>query len=152
MLRGSRCTLKSKRRCICRTGRSRRSRSTKLGRIKPGEPNTPNGPLMYGTLPLRTLVLAGLLMASSRTYPLSYIDVYWQCRPTQPSVAAPHQVIEKPGFYDYAWLEPLLDISSGTFPSGLYQDPMIDLPAKDFKPRSELDTKIQAQCKGSRMI
>jgi len=48
--------------------------------------------------------------------------------------------------YYYASLEPLLDLSSGAFPSGLCQDPEIDLPAKDFEPRSELDGKINALC------
>jgi hypothetical protein len=40
----------------------------------------------------------------------------------------------------------LLDLASGSFPTGLYQDPKIDLPAQNFEPRSQLDSEVNARC------
>jgi len=47
----------------------------------------------------------------------------------------------------YCFEQPLLDLASGSFPTGLCQDPEIDLPAVDFKPRSKLDAEVNARCK-----
>jgi hypothetical protein len=46
----------------------------------------------------------------------------------------------------YCFEQPLLDLASGSFPTGLHQDPEIDRPAEDFKPRSELDAEVNARC------
>ena len=47
----------------------------------------------------------------------------------------------------YCFEQPLLDLASGSFPTGLCQDPEIDIPAVDFKPRSKLDAEVNARCK-----
>jgi amidase len=42
----------------------------------------------------------------------------------------------------YCFEQPILDLASGSFPTGLCQDPEIDLPPADFKPRSKLDAQV----------
>jgi amidase len=71
-------------------------------------------------------------------------------RAIAPYVAWPHRIDvgrETPWYdHGYCFGEPLLDLASGTFPTGLFQDPEIDLPASDFIPRSESDVVDQASC------
>lgn len=73
-----------------------------------------------------------------------------KCRAIAPYTAWPHRVdVDKeiPIYeHGYCFEQPLLDIASGTFPTGLNQDPAIDLPPIDFKPRSEQDIKENARC------
>jgi amidase len=69
-----------------------------------------------------------------------------------PCVAWPHRIdIGKDvPFYEEpacSFGEPLMDLASGTFPTGLIQDPDIDLPVKDFVPRSNIDGPLQEMCK-----
>jgi hypothetical protein len=47
------------------------------------------------------------------------------------------------------------DVSGRTvaaFPTGLRQDPTIDLPIQDFQPKSEDDKRLQGYCKLSNML
>jgi hypothetical protein len=77
-------------------------------------------------------------------------------RPVNVCVATPHAVdtVTSPqwrnyGFADYA---AILDISSAAFPTGLRQDPAIDVPVEDFKPKSDEDKRLQDLCKSSLWI
>jgi hypothetical protein len=69
---------------------------------------------------------------------------------TGPYTAWPHRIdIGKDvPWWDHAYCfeQPLLDLASGSFPTGLCQDPEIDLPASDFEPRSEIDAEMYARC------
>jgi amidase len=69
---------------------------------------------------------------------------------TLPYTAWPHRVDigreVTQGEHHFSSGQPLFNLSSGSFPTGLLQDPEIDLPATDFKPKSELDARIQARC------
>jgi amidase len=89
-------------------------------------------------------------MASSRKYLTSSAVCVTDIRATLPYTAWPHRVDigrEVPrGEHHFSSGQPLFDLSSGSFPTGLLQDPEIDLPATDFKPKSELDARIQARC------
>lgn len=70
-----------------------------------------------------------------------------------PYTAWPHRVdVDKDiPIYEHGYCaeQPLLDLASGTFPTGLFQDPEIDLPKQNFNPRSESDIKENARCKPS---
>jgi amidase len=74
-------------------------------------------------------------------------------RATLPYTAWPHRVDvgrEVPrGEHHFSSGQPLFDLSSGSFPTGLLQDPEVDLPATDFKPKSELDARIKGRCECS---
>jgi hypothetical protein len=65
-------------------------------------------------------------------------------------VAAPHSIgiKERPPApaYGFADCAALLDLTCAAFPTGLRQDPEIDTPNKDFKPRSDLDEELQNTC------
>lgn len=72
--------------------------------------------------------------------------------PAAPFLARPHGADlpnSKWGVFEhtYANFQPLFQLSTGSFPSGLFQDPSIDLPLRDFTPRSDLDKVVQALCK-----
>lgn len=71
-------------------------------------------------------------------------------RPTAPFVARPHGAGLQNKWnafeHTYSNIQPILDLASGAFPSGLHQDPSIDRPEPDFKPRSELDETVHALC------
>lgn len=66
-------------------------------------------------------------------------------------VASPHFIDtgsggDEPG-WGYADCSAILDITSAAFPTGLRQDPDIDVIDTDFKPRSAEDKKQQDLCK-----
>ncbi|WWC87431.1 uncharacterized protein L201_002320 [Kwoniella dendrophila CBS 6074] len=69
--------------------------------------------------------------------------------PAAPFLARPHGADlpeSRFGMFEhtYANFQPLLQLSTGSFPSGLFQDPKIDLPSRDFDPQSELDSQVHA--------
>ncbi|KIR50831.1 amidase [Cryptococcus gattii Ru294] len=69
--------------------------------------------------------------------------------PAAPFLARPHGADlpnSKWGVFEhtYANFQPLFQLSTGSFPSGLFQDPSIDLPLREFIPRSDLDKVVQA--------
>lgn len=71
--------------------------------------------------------------------------------PAAPFLARPHGAdlpSSKWGVFEhtYANFQPLFQLSTGSFPSGLFQDPSIDLPLRGFTPRSDLDKVVQALC------
>lgn len=71
-------------------------------------------------------------------------------RPVNVCVATSHAVevaepAETPN-YGFADCAAILDITSAAFPTGLRQDPTIDLPVKDFKPKSDDDKRLQDLC------
>ena len=71
-------------------------------------------------------------------------------RPVNVCVATPHTA-DTPTSpqrrnYGFADCAAILDITSAAFPTGLRQDPAIDLPAKDFKPKSDEDRRLQDLC------
>jgi amidase len=92
-------------------------------------------------------------MDLSRTYRTSSTTRVTDIRATLPYTAWPHRVDigkEVPrGEHHFSSGQPLFDLSSGSFPTGLPQDPETDLPATDFKPKSELDARINGKCECS---
>ncbi|WWC59837.1 uncharacterized protein I303_102399 [Kwoniella dejecticola CBS 10117] len=67
--------------------------------------------------------------------------------PAAPFLARPHGA-DMPesrfGMFEhtYANFQPLLQLSTGSFPSGLFQDPEVDIPRAEFEPRSKLDQRV----------
>lgn len=65
-------------------------------------------------------------------------------------VAAPHSIgikEESPApAYGFADCAAILDLTCAAFPTGLRQDPEIDTPIADFKPRGALDKELQDAC------
>jgi hypothetical protein len=49
--------------------------------------------------------------------------------------------------WGYADVAAILDRTAAAFPTGLRQDPAVDIPVKNFQPRSELDRELQDACK-----
>ncbi|WVF67413.1 hypothetical protein IAT40_002169 [Kwoniella sp. CBS 6097] len=73
-------------------------------------------------------------------------------RPTAPFTARPHGAnLPESRFgvfeYTYANLQPIFDLTSAAFPTGLRQDPAIDVPESSFEPRSKLDQTVHDLCK-----
>ncbi|KII95903.1 hypothetical protein PLICRDRAFT_232733 [Plicaturopsis crispa FD-325 SS-3] len=67
--------------------------------------------------------------------------------PSAPFVARPHGAdLPSSRFgmfeYTYANFQPILDLTAGVFPTGVCQDPAIDLPDTKFTPRSDLDMVV----------
>ena len=125
-------------------------RCTRHGRCNTSEPNSLNGGAINGKPLQHTLPPVNQLMDLSRKYLTSSTISVTDIRATLPYTAWPHRVDigrEVPrGEHHFSSGQPLFDLSSGSFPTGLLQDPEIDLPAVDFKPKSELDARIQARC------
>jgi hypothetical protein len=123
------------------------------GRCNISELKSPNGGVINGKPLQHTLPAVNPLMDLSRQYltssPINVTDI----RATLPYTAWPHRVDigkEVPrGEHHFSSGQPLFDLSSGSFPTGLLQDPEIDPPATDFKPKSELDARINARCEYS---
>jgi hypothetical protein len=71
-------------------------------------------------------------------------------------VATPHAVDTptSPQWRNYGFADcaAILDITSAAFPTGLRQDPAIDVPVEDFKPKSDEDKRLQNLCKSSLWI
>lgn len=71
-------------------------------------------------------------------------------------VATPHAVDTQGPHperdYGFADCAAILDVTAAAFPTGLRQDPVIDVPAKDFKPKSDEDERLQHICTFSLMI
>ena len=71
-------------------------------------------------------------------------------RPVNVCVATPHTVDVDPAVsgasYAFADCAAILDITSAAFPTGLKQDPAVDLVDKDFKPRSDEDKRLHDFC------
>lgn len=65
-------------------------------------------------------------------------------------MATPHNVdVENPREernYGFADCAAILDVTSAAFPTGLRQDPAIDVPIEDFKPKSDEDKRLQGLC------
>jgi hypothetical protein len=71
-------------------------------------------------------------------------------RPVNVCVASPHFIDtgatgEEPG-WGYADCAAILDVTCASFPTGLRQDPNIDVLDKNFVPRSDEDNKQQDLC------
>jgi hypothetical protein len=123
------------------------------GRCNISELNSLNGGVINGKPLQHTLPPVNPLMDLSREYLTSSTISVTDIRATLPYTAWPHRVDigrELPrGEHHFSSGQPLFDLSSGSFPTGLLQDPGIDLPATDFKPRSELDARINGRCECS---
>lgn len=65
-------------------------------------------------------------------------------------VATPHAVDTptSPQWRNYGFADcaAILDVTSAAFPTGLRQDPGIDVPVKDFEPKSDEDKRLQDLC------
>lgn len=74
-------------------------------------------------------------------------------RPGNYCIAPPH-ILDCDGTYKeprYGWTDAsaICDRTVAAFPTGLRQDPEIDLPIKDFQPKSEDDKRLQGYWKCS---
>lgn len=71
-------------------------------------------------------------------------------RPTLAYVARKHSAgmkgRSKPARHSYSLVPAVLDLTSGVFPTGLTQNPTIDIPDKNFHPRTVIDEQIHALC------
>jgi hypothetical protein len=78
---------------------------------------------------------------------MHHADAY---RPVDIGVAAPHHVnVDAPPEdrnYGFADCAAILDVTSAAFPTGLRQDPAIDVPIEDFEPKSDEDKRLQGLC------
>lgn len=135
----------------CTTSRDILSKPhTPSGSFKPRSRLSSIGFTRLGNLPPATLLPAVLWTVSSCKPDRAGYSLT-SCRPVNVCVATPHAV-DTPSSaqwrnYGFADCAAILDVTSAAFPTGLRQDPAVDLPVKDFKPKSDEDKRLQDLCK-----
>jgi hypothetical protein len=125
---------------------------TQLGTSKPRSNLCSTGSTRPGNLAPGTLLL-GVPWTVSSCKPGDFGYSLTLSRPVNVCVATPHAVdtVTSPQWRNYGFADcaAILDISSAAFPTGLRQDPAIDVLLEDFKAKSDEDKRLQDLCKSS---
>jgi len=127
---------------------------TQSGSFKPRSKLSSTGSTRPGNLAPAILLLAARWMVSScKIGEIGHLLTL--LRPVNVCVATPHAVdtVSSPQWRNYGFADcaAILDVTSAAFPTGLRQDPTIDLPVEDFKPKSNKDKRLQDLCTYSLM-